>query len=96
MKPARCGISHRLANPGVVATTTVFSVAVLAQTSGAVVQLLERVLRSAIEQLAIFREQQRAGAALEQLDSEVLLELLNLAAHGRLGQMQLGRGLRER
>src|SRR5262245_61762195 len=59
-------------------------------------QLLQCVLRRAIEQLAVLRQQQRPRAALEQLDSEVLLELLDLPADGGLRQMQLARGLRER
>jgi hypothetical protein len=64
-----------------------------AQASRAVVQLLERVLHGSIEQLTVFRQQQRPRAALEQLEAEVLFELLNLPAHGRLRQMELGRRL---
>ena len=67
-----------------------------AQSTRAVVQLLERILRSSIEQLTVLGQQQSARAALEQLDPEVLLELLNLPANGRLRQMELGRRLRER
>src|SRR5688572_25122852 len=57
-----------------------------AQAPGAVVQFLQRVLRGPIEQLTVLGEQQRPRAPLEQLDAEVLLELLDLPAHGRLRQ----------
>ena len=66
-----------------------------AHAARAFVQFLERVLRRSIEQLPAFGQQQRARAPLEQLHLEVLLELLNLPADGRLGQEQLGGRLRE-
>src|SRR5262245_36636579 len=67
-----------------------------AHAARAFLQGLERVLRGAVEQLTALGQKQSASTTLEQLYLQVILELLNLPADGRLGQEQLGRSLRER
>ena len=47
----------------------------------------------AIEQFALFGQDQAAGMAVEELDADILLQRGDLAADGRLGQVQLVGGM---
>ncbi|MNE62417.1 hypothetical protein D3C80_1576960 [compost metagenome] len=49
----------------------------------------------AIEQFALFSQDQAAGMAVKQLYAHVLFKGADLAADRRLGQMQLVGGMRE-
>lgn len=59
-------------------------------------ELKENVMRGAVQQFALFGQDQTAGMAMEQLDADILLQCADLAADGGLGQVQFVGRMRER
>ena len=64
-------------------------VGVLGQLDLDAFQLHQNFMGGAIEDFALFGEDQAAGMAMEQLDADILLQRRDLAADGRLGKVQL-------